>query len=277
MQKYSVLISVYKNEKAEFFIQSIDSMLSQTAMPEQIVLVKDGPLYRELDDVIETYQAKQPELFTVISLEKNVGLGSALDIGMDACRNELVARMDSDDISVPSRCEKQLARFRDNPQLDIVGTYISEFEDDPAHIRAIREVPVDHREIVSFARRRLPFNHPSVMYKKSAVIRCGGYGQARRKEDLHLFLSMLNSGCIAENIPESLLYYRANTDNLQRRKSWINCRESIQAFYQNFRQGHSSFADLAVVVSAQMLFFLLPASGAQFFSDTFLRKKLKNR
>ena len=220
---------------------------------------------------------RQPELFTVISLEKNVGLGSALDIGMDACRNELVARMDSDDISVPSRCEKQLARFRDNPQLDIVGTYISEFEDDPAHIRAIREVPVDHREIVSFARRRLPFNHPSVMYKKSAVIRCGGYGQARRKEDLHLFLSMLNSGCIAENIPESLLYYRANTDNLQRRKSWINCRESIQAFYQNFRQGHSSFADLAVVVSAQMLFFLLPASGAQFFSDTFLRKKLKNR
>lgn len=269
---YSILMSVYKKEKPEYLIASIESMLAQTVPAEQFVIVKDGPLTAELDSVIQSYVEKDPELFTIVSLAENVGLGRALDCGMTECRNELIARMDSDDISLPERCEKQLKRFCNNSHLDIVSAYISEFEEEPSCIRTIREVPESYENILVFSRRRQPFNHPVVMYKKSAVLRCGGYGQAKRKEDLYLFLSMLNSGCFAENIPESLLCYRANVNNLKRRKSWINCKESIQAYYWNYCQGYSGLMDLLVVIMAQMMFFLLPDGIAQFFSDTFLRK-----
>ena len=106
--KYSVLMSVYAKEKEEYLRQSIDSMLNQTVKPEQFVLVEDGPLGDDLRDCIGEYVALYSQMFTVIPLAENVGLGRALDIGLEHCRNELVARMDSDDISMPDRCEKEI-------------------------------------------------------------------------------------------------------------------------------------------------------------------------
>jgi len=273
--KYSVLMSVYHKEKAEYLISSIDSMLTQTAPAEQFVIVKDGPLTPELDEVIQGYVENNPELFTIVALEENVGLGRALDIGMGQCRNEVIARMDSDDISLPTRCEQQLECFVKNPSLSIVGTYINEFIGEPSNVSTMRTVPEAHKDIVKFARRRSPFNHPTVMYKKSEVLRCGGYGGAKRKEDLYLFLSMVNNGCCTKNINEPLLLYRANSDNLKRRKTWVNCKESIQAFYQNYKSGYSDLLDLIVVVVAQVSFFLMPDFLAKVFSDIFLRKKAR--
>lgn len=271
--KYSILMSVYKKEKVEYLIPSIESMLAQTAPAEQFVIVKDGPLTKELDAVIDGYAEKHPELFTIVPLAENVGLGRALDYGMAQCRNELVARMDSDDISLPERCEKQLQYFRKEPALSIVGSNISEFADDPSVISTVRAVPETHNDIVRFARRRSPFNHPSVMYRKSDVLRCGGYKGAKRKEDLYLFLAMVNNHCYCANIPESLLLYRANENNLKRRKTWINCKESIQAFFKNYQEGHSTLWDFVVVAGGQLCFFLMPVPLARFFSDTFLRRK----
>ncbi len=264
-------MSVYKNERVGHFKCSVDSMLCQTVLPEQFVIVKDGPLYPELDEAIDQYVDKFPNLFTILVLENNVGLGAALDEGLKICRNELVARMDSDDISFPDRCEKQLACFTQSPSLDIVGTYIVEFKDSPTDSRLVRKVPVEHSEIVKFAQRRSPFNHPTVMYKKSAVLRCGGYGKSTRKEDLQLFPAMVNRGFTAKNIPEVLLYYRAGTDNLLRRKSWSNCRESIEVIYKNYRKGYSKLSDLIIVAIVQFCFFLMPISIAKFFSNKFLR------
>lgn len=273
LEKYSILMSVYKNEKVDFFIESVESMLAQTVPPDQFVIVKDGPLYSELEEAINSYAEKRSELFTIISLETNIGLGGALDVGLKECRNELVARMDSDDISFPDRCEKQLRCFQEDPDLSIVGGFINEFSHAPGDSMVIRAVPLEYEEIIRFARRRNPFNHPTVMYRKSSVIRCGGYGVTKRPEDLRLWLVMVNGGCKSKNLPEILLYYRADENNLLRRKSWSNCKECIRIYCENYKKGYSKLWDLIVRSTTEVCFFLMPVKFARFFSDKFLRRK----
>ena len=174
MEKYSVLMSVYNKEKPSYLRESIDSMVSQTEKPDEIIIVKDGPLDKELDDVIKEYKDKRPELFVILELPENKGLGNALNKGLEISKNELVARMDTDDISLPDRCKKQLMEFEKNKNLCIVGTQINEFIDQPTEIIRSRVVPLTYDDILEFSKRRSPFNHPTVMYKKTKVLELGG-------------------------------------------------------------------------------------------------------
>jgi len=270
--EYSVLMSVYSKEESSYLKESLESMLAQTLQPEQIVIVKDGPLTEELDAVINEYTFKYSKIFTVVPLTENIGLGKALDKGLKSCRNELVARMDTDDISLPVRCEKQVQEFQKDSALSIVGTMIDEFYDEPNNIVSSRIVPTDHEEIVAFMRRRSPFNHPSVMFKKSEVIRCGGYGTFRRKQDLDLFSRMINYGCKTANINEPLLLFRSNEDNFRRRKSWTYCKSYIDVQYAIWKRGHCSLLDLTYVVWGQITIFVLPMSLLKVVSNKFLRK-----
>ena len=227
MQNYSVLMSVYFKEKAEYLELAIKSMLNQTISPEQFVIVEDGPLTDELEQVIQKHENGKPDLFTVVRLDENRGLGLALDEGMKYCRNELVARMDSDDISMPERCEKELAVFELHPELDIISGAINEFKGSVDNVVSIRRVPESEEAIKKQMRRRSAFNHPAVMYRKASVVQCGGYGGSTRKEDHDLFSRMLNMGCKAYNIQDSILWYRIGKDNIQRRKSWKNINSYI--------------------------------------------------
>lgn len=274
-RKYSVLMSVYIKEKPSYFKESIDSMLSQTLFPDQIVLVKDGPLTEELEEIIKQFTIDYRELFTIVSIEENIGLGKALDIGLKYCRNNLVARMDTDDISLPSRCERQVNAFIQDPELSILGTMIDEFYDETTNIVSSRYVPISHEEIVKFMRRRSPFNHPSVMFKKSEVIRCGGYGTFRRKQDLDLFSRMINNGCKTANINESLLLFRSNEENFKRRKSWSYCKSYIDVQYAIWRRGHCSFPDLIYVIFGQTVIYLSPMWFLKWISKKFLRKNTR--
>lgn len=192
--KYSVLMSVYAKEKEEYLRQSIDSMLNQTVKPEQFVLVEDGSLGDDLRDCIGEYVALYSQMFTVVPLVENVGLGRALDIGLEHCRNELVVRMDSDDISLPDRCEKEINEFLKDRDLTICGSNIDEFYGDLKAIQTSCIVPSKPEEIARQIGRITPFNHPSVMYKKSAVVRCGGYGTLKRKQDRDPFLQRKHRG-----------------------------------------------------------------------------------
>ena len=169
------------------------------------------------------------------------------------CRNELVARMDTDDISLSERCEIQVNEFIKNKDLSILGTMINEFYDYPTNIVSSRIVPCKHDEILKFSKRRSPFNHPTVMYKKTHVLACGGYRDIHRKEDIDLFVRMLNSGYISANIEKSLLLYRSNKDNLKRRKSWSNCKSYILVVYDFWKNDYSSMIDLLFVVASQLL------------------------
>ena len=271
-KKYSVLMSVYSKEKPSYFTSSIESMVNQSLSPDEIVIVQDGPITDELNEVIRTYELKYPGLFTIVSLDKNVGLGKALNEGLLKCRNELVARMDTDDISLVNRCELQVEEFIKDKNLDIVGSNMDEFYDTPDEVVSSRVVPTDHDEILKFSRRRNPFNHPSVMYKKSVVLENGGYGDFRRNQDLYLFVRMLNNGSKAKNIGRSLLLFRANKDNLIRRKSWEKCRSYIAMIYCFWKRGYSSFIDLTVVAVSQVVIFISPACVLEWISSRYLRK-----
>lgn len=274
MQNYSVLMSVYYKEKAEYLELAIESMLKQTVPPEQFVIVEDGKLTEELEQVIIRYEKQDPNLFTIIRLDENRGLGLALNEGMRYCRNELVARMDSDDISLPQRCERQLKAFNLNPDLDIIGTQINEFIDNVNNVVSARVVPCECDSIIKFSKKRSPFNHPSVMYRKSVVLKLKGYSEKyKRKEDLDLFLKMLMDGCKAINLEEALLFYRTNIENLQRRKSWNNCYECILVMYDYLKIGYINIFDFLCVLLGQLFMFVLPNKMAEIFSRKILRKK----
>lgn len=272
MEKYSVLMSLYVKEKAEYLRLAIESMLSQTIAPDEIVIVEDGPLNDELYGVIEEYTKKHPELFNIVVNEKNIGLGLALNEGLKACRNELVARMDTDDISKPERCEKQLKTFEEKPELSIVGSFVDEFYSDPGEVVSVRAVPEKHEDIYNFAKKRSAFNHPAVMYRKSKVLENGGYSDLRRNQDVDLFGRMLFSGCKAENIGESLLYFRSNDALAKRRKSWENTKSYIDTIKRLWKMGYSSFSDYAIVAIAQTGMFLMPVKVQHWLYKTFLRK-----
>lgn len=271
MDKYSVLMSLYTKEKSDYLMQSIDSMLNQTMMPDEIVIVKDGPLTAELEDVLKKYTAMYPGLFNIIVSEKNIGLGLALNIGLKHCRNELVARMDTDDISLPTRCEKQLKTFEEDNELIILGSMVDEFYNNPNEVVSSRIVPTNHDKIYEFAKRRSPFNHPTVMYKKSKVLERGGYSDLRRNQDVDLFARMLFAGAKAGNINESLLLFRSNSDLSKRRRSWENTKSYITTIHKLWRIGYSGFGDFLIVSIGQMVMFLCPLRVQNWLYKVFLR------
>ena len=271
IEKYSVLMSLYQKENPEWFEASMDSMINQTIAPDEIVLVLDGPIKGDLMELVNNYERKYRKLIKVLPLAENIGLGKALDEGLAICSNNLVARMDTDDISLPSRCEKQLQEFTNNTNLAIIGTNIDEFYDDPNNIISSREVPSSNLEIKKYIKRRSPFNHPTVMFKKEVVLACGGYGKLRRKQDLDLFSRIVNSGYEASNLNESLLLFRSNENNFKRRKSWSYVKSYIIAQYTIWRRGHCGIWDLLYVVLGQIIFFILPIPILKMISNKFLR------
>ena len=272
MEKYSVLMSLYVKEKPEYLRLAVDSMLDQTVKPDEIVIVEDGPLTDELYAVIVEYKSKHSDLFKIVVSEKNIGLGLALNEGLKACKNEFVARMDTDDISKNDRCEKQLKVFESNPELSIVGAFVDEFYSSSEQIVSTRAVPEKHDDIYNFAKKRSAFNHPVVMYRKSKVLENGGYSNLRRNQDVDLFGRMLFAGCKAENIGESLLYFRSNDDLAKRRKSWENTKSYIDTIKRFWKMGYASFGDYAVIAVAQTGMFLMPVKLQHWVYKTFLRK-----
>lgn len=266
--KYSVLMSLYKNEKPEYLRLALNSILGQTIAPDEIILVEDGVLTEELYAVISEYK----DDLHIVRNEKNMGLGLALNRGLQECRNELVARMDTDDISKWDRCEKQLKRFVEKPYLVIVGSHIDEFVGNPSNIVSSRKVPLTSEEIYHFAKRRSAFNHPAVMYSKTAVLENGGYADLKRNQDVDLFGRMLFNGYQAENIDESLLWFRSSNELAKRRKSWQNTWSYITTIYRFWRMGYSNFADYLLVTTAQIGMWLIPVKMQYLIYKKLLRK-----
>ena len=229
-REYSVLMSVYHKEKPEDLNQAIESIQTQTISTNDFVLVCDGPLNEQLDGVIATKQQEMGDTLNVVRLVKNGGLGNALNEGIKYCKNELVARMDSDDIAYPNRCEKQMAVFNAHSEVSICSGIVEEFTTDPNTVDAKRVPPETNAEIVEFAKKRNPFNHPCVMYKKSAVEAVGSYQDFYLLEDYYLWLRMLMTGYQGYNIQEPLLHMRAGSDMYLRRAGWKYARTQARLF-----------------------------------------------
>ena len=180
--------------------------------------------------------------------------------------------MDTDDISKPNRCEKQLKRFEERPELAIVGAWVDEFTSSPEQVVSTRAVPTDSDAIYQFAKKRSAFNHPAVMYRKSKVLEQGGYADLRRNQDVDLFGRMLYAGNKAENIGEALLWFRSNDDLAKRRKSWENTWSYIDTIRRFWKMGYSSFADFAMIAVAQTGMYLMPVKLQHWVYKKFLRK-----
>ena len=269
--KYSVLMSVYKNEKVAFFQQAVDSLLQQTVPPEQIVLVRDGAVYEELQAAIDQYVNRYPEIFTYLPLEQNGGLGNALRHGLKDCRNELVGRMDTDDISVPDRFERQLTFMKDHPDVDIVGGNISEFVNTPEQVVDYRIVPEGHEEIAAYLKNRSPFNHVTVMFKKSALEKVNSYESFYLFEDWYLWVKLYLAGARFANINRILVNVRIS-DMANRRggmKYYRSCVRLLKYMKANRVIGFGEYLKICVVRFCG--YVLLPSKMREWAYKKFLR------
>lgn len=236
-KSYSVLMSVYYKEKPEHLKQAIESIQAQTLPTNNFVLVCDGLLTDELDAVITAKKKEMNETLKIVRLVKNGGLGKALNEGIIRCENELIARMDSDDVAYPDRCEKQIDVFNKRPEVSICSATVEEFSLDLNIVDAKRVLPENNAGIVEFAKKRNPFNHPCVMYKKSAVEAVGSYQDFYLLEDYYLWLRMLMAGYQGYNIQEPLLHMRAGSDMYLRRAGWKYAKAQMKLFKFMKRKG----------------------------------------
>lgn len=214
---FSVAMSVYYKDNAVFFDRALQSITErQTIKPTEIVLVCDGPLNEQLDAVIDKYRKQYP-IFKILRFKDNRGLGNALKLAIENTSNEIVARMDSDDISVPDRFEQQLKFFSNHSEVDIVGGNITEFIGDETNIVGKRIVPTKDSEIKEYMKTRCAFNHVSVMYKKSAVQSAGGYLDWFWNEDYYLWIRMQLNNAVFANTGTVLVNVRVGEEMYQRR------------------------------------------------------------
>lgn len=229
---FSVAISVYKSDDPKFFDRALFSITEmQTIKPDEIVLVVDGPVCEELNRVIEKYEHLY-SIFHIIRLEKNGGLGNALKIAVESSKYDLIARMDSDDVSLPTRFEQQLRYFEEHPEVDIVGGDITEFIGDESNIVGKRVVPKSNEEIREYMRRRCAFNHMSVMYKRNAVQGAGGYQDWFYNEDYYLWIRMWLNHAVFANTGSILVNVRVGKEMYQRRGGWkyFKSEAKLQSF-----------------------------------------------
>ena len=224
--KYSVLMSVYKNDDPAFLSYALKSIYEdQTRKPDEIVIVFDGPLTSALYGVLDDFAADKSDIVKYYPQSVNKGLGEALRIGSEKCTGDYIFRMDSDDISDPLRFEKQIAYIESNPDIDALGTDISEFYESPDETNLrVRACPVNHDNIVRMSKKRNPMNHVTACIKKEALLKCGGYETLLLLEDYYLWLKMIVAGCTLGNINESLVYVRIGNEFHSKRGSKIRIK-----------------------------------------------------
>ena len=254
---FSVLISVYYKENPEFFKQSLDSVFTQTLTPDEVVLVEDGDLTNELYAVINSYCAKYSEL-KIVKLEKNSGLGVALNEGLKYCSYDLVARMDTDDISCKDRFEKQIKYFNENPNLALLSGYIEEFDSSPSNVVSVRKVPCEYSKIKTYLKKRNAFNHTAVMFRKSAVMESGGYQHVPYLEDHDLWIRMIQKGYLAANLPDILVKVRVGADMIGRRHGFEYAKYELSFLKRQLKTHFISKIEFVILVILRIPVRLLP-------------------
>ena len=272
MIKFSVLMSVYKNEKPEYLKQALESIAKQTLIPNEIVIVKDGLLTKELEQVIDEYQYKYRELFKILAFRENRGLGLALRDGVLACTYEYIARMDTDDISRPDRFEKQIKFLEEHPKVALVGSYSKEFDVDYHDPYASMKLPCTYLDILNFARERNPFRHPTVIFKKSVVLKCGNYRDFLWFEDYDLFVRIMNSGYEVANIDKFLVFVRADENQFARRGGWKYLKQDLKFQMFLYNSGFIDFIQFIKNVVVRSVVRVLPNGVRVLIYKKLLRK-----
>ena len=270
--KFSVLMPIYYKENSEYFNTALESIVNQTLMPDEIVIVKDGALTEELEAVIDKFVSKCPQLFNIVALEENVGQGRARNAGLQACKNNIIALMDSDDISVPNRFELQINYLKEHPEVDVIGSNITEFEDEPDNIISKKVVPLTHEAIYNFGKWRSPMNNMTIIYKKDKVLEVGAYNTFNFGEDYYLFAKMLMNGSRFYNFEECLVNARAGSRMLAKRIGWNKIKQEFLLFYEFRKMGYINNYQFVRNVSLKFLLRVIPNWLRSWIYKKFLRK-----
>ncbi len=268
---YSVLMAVYAKDIAIWFEQAVESMVNQTWKPDEIIIIQDGPVGADIKQAINRCLERFAGLVRVVELSQNVGLGEAMRQGIYECRNEWVARMDSDDISDSKRCEEEL-KMALEMNADIVGCDCIEFVNDIAVPSARRVFPKGHDELVHFSKRRCPFCHPAVMMKKSAVLSAGNYRAVLPYEDYDLFVRILADGSTGCTVKRFLHYMRVGPEFYKRRGGWMYMLTLIRFNVSLRRSGWMKPSDFFIRSCGNVLFSISPVRIRRWMYRRFLRK-----
>ncbi|MDO9925414.1 glycosyltransferase [Glaesserella parasuis] len=252
--KFSVLMSLYFKEKPEYLTECFESLKNQTVQADEIVVVFDGAITPELEQVMQNFAEILP--LNIVRLEQNQGLGKALNHGLTHCRNEWVFRMDTDDICIPERFEKQIAFIEQNPDTIIFGGQIAEFGSDINDIVSYRRVPTETKAIVEFTQKRCPFNHMTVAYQKSAVLECGGYQDLQ--EDYYLWIKLVALGKKVANLPEILVYARVGNGMVGRRCGIAQAKAEWRLFKLKHQVGMQNVVSGFITFTMRVIPRLLP-------------------
>jgi hypothetical protein len=232
-ERLSLLLPVWAGDRPDFLTDAFRSSVdAQTRRPDQVVIVRDGPVSAALAERIAELAASSPVPVDVVELEQNAGLGPALDAGLAACRHDVVARMDADDISLPERFAVQMPVIESG--IDVVGSGLLEFGDDPDDVVGARTVPTEPAEIVRRARFATPFHHPTVVYRRPLVIGVGGYGDFAKMEDYLLWAKLIVADARVANVAEPLVKYRVGAGAYARRGGLALLRAEV-ALQRRFR------------------------------------------
>lgn len=272
--KLSVSMCVYGKDNPEHFHIALRSVLEQTRKPDEMVLVVDGPIPEEIDDIIKLY--RDESFFKVIYLPENVGHGNARRTGMKNCSHDLIALMDADDISIRTRFEKQLRCFEQNPEIDVLGGNIAEFIDSPDNTVGLREVPQEDQEIKRYMKKRCPFNQATVMFRRSAVEAAGGYIDWPFEEDYFLWIRMYQNGSVFHNLDDCLAFVRVGRDLYKRRgglRYFLSEAELQKYMWANGIIGFPRFVQNVVIRFAVQV--ILPSSVRGYFYQTFARRSVR--
>lgn len=273
---FSVLMSVYRNDNPNHFKTAVESIsVNQTLRPSEIIIVIDGPVPDAVNIVLENLCKKIPEIKPV-RLEKNGGLGNALRIGMVNATNEIVARMDADDIASPDRFAKQISFFSDNKDCSVIGGQITEFINSPDNIVGKREVPCSNSEIKQWIKTRCPFNHMTVALRRSSVLNVGNYIDWHFNEDYYLWIRLAEAGYKFANLPDTLVNVRVGSEMYARRGGWkyFKSEKGLQDYMwkKNLISFPQYIFNVAIRFGVQVA---IPNTVRAFLFKTLFRKKDK--
>ena len=273
--KFSVLLSLYFKEISQHFEQALISIWdSQTIKPNEIILVVDGKIGKELESCVETWCEKLDSVLKIIQLEQNVGLGNALNEGLKHCSNDWVFRMDTDDICTPDRFEKQIEFIQQNPDVVLFGGQILEFDQNISDANVLKAVPVRYEDIKKFAQKRCPFNHMTVAYRKDVIYSLGGYKHHLFMEDYNLWLRIMGAGYKMANLKDVILYARVGNGMHARRKGYeyIKSEKQLLNLKKELKLQSPIHANMLFLIRSA--FRLMSSSMLGKFYNIFLRKKV---
>lgn len=262
--KFSVLMSVYDKENPKYLDAALNSVFNQTMRADEVILIKDGILNEKLETVIKKYQTRYLELITY-RFRKNRGLGYALRDGVTLCNYDIIVRMDTDDIALPNRFEKQINFMKNHPEIDVVGSNIVEYDEDLKEQIDYKIVPETNEQLQKYLKKRNPFNHMTVAFKKEAVVASGNYQCMPGFEDYYLWCRMNKNGYKFYNIQECLMTVRAGEPMIQRRGGLSYIKKIIKFEKQILKLKITNLFQFIINIIIRCFFSIVPLKMRSYF------------